>query len=108
MTSESTPVSVRILDKDYNVSCKPDEEDELRASSQLLDERMREIRQIGRVIGTDRIAVMAALNIAHELIQQQHAHTLDLDTTERLQALQNRVEGVLAETTTLDEPEKSV
>lgn len=108
MSEEPTPVNVRILDKDYFVSCEPHEEDELRASSQLLDQRMREIRQAGRVIGTDRIAVMAALNIAHELIQQQNARNLDPDTSERLLALQNRVEGALAETTALDEPVKSV
>ena len=108
MTAEPTPACVRILDKDYYVSCEPDEEDELRASSQLLDQRMREIRQAGRVIGTDRIAVMAALNIAHVLIQHQHAHNRDLDTAERLLALQQRVEDVLTETTALDEPEKSV
>jgi len=108
MTTEPTPVSVCILDKDYYVACEPHEEAELRASSQLLDQRMREIRQAGRVIGTDRIAVMAALNIAHELIQHQHAHHRDLDTAKRLQALQERVEGVLAETTGLDVPEESV
>ncbi len=108
MSEEATPVRVRILDKEYQVACKPEEESELRDSAQLLDERMREIRQTGRVIGTDRIAVMAALNIAHELIQHQSARDHDLETTQRLQSLQERVESVLTEAATLDETEESV
>jgi cell division protein ZapA (FtsZ GTPase activity inhibitor) len=71
MSQEPIAVSVRILDKEYRVSCGPDEEEGLRESARMLDQRMREIRQTGRVIGVDRIAVMAALNIAYELIQSR-------------------------------------
>ncbi|WP_242445628.1 cell division protein ZapA [Chromatium okenii] len=63
----------------------------------MLDQRMREIHKHGRVIGTDRIAVMAALNIAHEFIQLQRIRpTLDEDSAERLQRLQMQITTALA------------
>jgi cell division protein ZapA len=68
--SESNPlVKVQILGKEYPVSCDPDEQHELLLAARYLDEKTREIRDGGRIIGTERIAVMAALNIAHELLQ---------------------------------------
>jgi len=68
--SESTPpVKVQILGKEYPVSCEADEQHELLLAARYLDEKTREIRDGGRIIGTERIAVMAALNIAHELLQ---------------------------------------
>ena len=61
-------VTVCILDRDYQVACNTGEEESLRAAAAYLDEKMREIRNRGSVIGVDRIAVMAALNIANELL----------------------------------------
>ena len=63
-------VTVTILDRDYQVSCKPDERDALLNSARYLNDKMREIKASGSVIGLERIAVMAALNIAHELLQE--------------------------------------
>lgn len=62
-------VTVNILDKDYQVSCPSDQEAELIVSASYLDKQMRSIRENGKVIGLERIAVMAALNISHELLQ---------------------------------------
>jgi cell division protein ZapA len=73
VSNEAVQVSIRILDKEYRIACEPREQDGLRESARLLDGKMREIRKTGRVIGTDRIAVMAALNIAHDLFQLQRA-----------------------------------
>jgi cell division protein ZapA len=61
-------VTVSILDKDYQVSCKPDEVAALRQSAQHVDQKMREVKQTSAILGLDRIAVMAALNIANEYI----------------------------------------
>lgn len=98
MSQEPTPVTVRILDKDYMVACEPEEKEGLLTSAHHVDERMREIRKTGRVIGTDRIAVMAALNLAYELLQQgQKAPGLDTKTSERLAALHGRLDAALAE-----------
>ncbi len=71
MTGVSLPntVTVRILDKDYQVACPPEQEAQLVMSAKYLDKQMRGIRDSGKVIGLERIAVMAALNIGYELLQ---------------------------------------
>ncbi len=63
-------VSIRILEKEYQVACPADEKDNLMASAELLNKKMREIRDSGKVVGLDRVAVMAALNMANELLQR--------------------------------------
>jgi cell division protein ZapA len=72
--SESVPVNVQILDKEYMISCPVEEKDALLQSAKVLNERMREVRDGGKVLGTERIAVMAALNIVHELLRHQDHH----------------------------------
>jgi cell division protein ZapA len=62
-------VAVKILDKEYQVACPEDQEADLLVSSKYLDKQMRDIRDTGKVIGLERIAVMAALNISYELLQ---------------------------------------
>lgn len=62
-------VSVHILDKDYQVACPEGQQEDLMISARYLDRQMRTIRDTGKVIGLERIAVMAALNISHELLQ---------------------------------------
>jgi cell division protein ZapA len=90
VSQASEPVSVRILDREYTVGCAPDERDSLLAAAKLLDARMREIRSGNRMAALDRVAVLAALNLAHELKQlQEQADERDralrraLDTLER-------------------------
>jgi len=109
MSQEPIPVAVRILDKEYRVACQPHEQEGLLESARLLDHRMREIRQTGRVIGTDRIAVMAALNIAHELIETRRGREQTGEETERrLSSLQNRLAEALASQHQLDARQESV
>nr|WP_324256983.1 cell division protein ZapA [Cellvibrio fontiphilus] len=67
-------VFVKILDKEYQVACPREERQALMESAQLLDERMKAIRGTGAVIGLERIAVMAALNLSHELLQAKTAN----------------------------------
>lgn len=62
-------VIVRILDREYQVACPPEERNALQDAAKQLDQRMRDIRSSGHVIGLERIAVMAALNLSHELLQ---------------------------------------
>jgi len=69
MKTEPELVTVRILDKEYRIACGEGEREALIASAYHLDARMREIHNSGKVVGMDRIAVMAALNIAHEFLQ---------------------------------------
>jgi cell division protein ZapA len=109
MSQDPIPVTVRILDKEYRVACEPDEQEGLIESARMLDHSMREIRQTGRVIGTDRIAVMAALNISHELIQlKQQQQGMDEESDRRLRALQERMADALAEQRQLDAREETV
>ena len=94
---------VSILDRDYGVSCPPQDVDDLKRSAHLLDERMREIRRSGKIVGLDRIAVMAALNIAHDLIKAQSelAH-YDRITEKQLTKLNDKIERALAAARQLD------
>jgi cell division protein ZapA len=67
--TQPNTVTVKILDKDYQVALPEDQEAELMVSAKYLDKQMRSIRDSGKVIGLERIAVMAALNISHELLR---------------------------------------
>ena len=69
--SKDNSLSINIMDKDYRVACPPEEQASLRASAEFLNEKLNEIRNRGSVIGTERIAIMAALNLAHELLNCQ-------------------------------------
>jgi cell division protein ZapA len=69
--SQFSQVTIRILEKEYNVACPAEEKPALVASAELLNHKMREIRDSGKVVGLDRVAVMAALNLANELLKAQ-------------------------------------
>jgi cell division protein ZapA len=62
-------VTIKILEKEYHVACPADEKAALLTSAELLNNKMREIRDSGKVVGLDRVAVMAALNLANELLK---------------------------------------
>jgi cell division protein ZapA len=97
VTSEATRVSIRILEKEYHVACPPEERRALIDSAELLNSRMREIRDSGKVVGLDRIAVMAALNITNEYLRTKgRDDSLETDVTDRLRSLRERVEMALA------------
>jgi len=90
------PLSVRILEKEYFVACPPDERTALLDSAELLNTRMKEIRDSGKIVGLDRIAVMAALNLAHEIIKlRSRDQGSEQETTHRLRSLRERVEAAL-------------
>ncbi len=96
-------VSVRILEKEYQVSCPANERTDLLDSAEVLNAKMRDIRDSGKVVGLDRIAVMAALNMANELLHAQ-AKDKDLEGNlgNRLKLISDRVESVLGESQQLD------
>ena len=89
-------ISVRLLDREYQVACPPDQRTELLDSAEFLDARMREVRDSGTAVGLDRIAVISALNLANELIRMRREGTsLDLELGSRLKDLRERVEMAL-------------
>jgi cell division protein ZapA len=91
-----TRVSVRLLDREYQVACPADERSDLLDSAEYLDAKMREVRDSGKVVGLDRIAVISALNLANELIKlRRNGSAVDTDLGARLRTLRERVETAL-------------
>jgi len=91
-------VTISILGKELMVACPDDERESLAAAARYLDQRMREIQDSGKVIGTERCAVMAALNLSNELLQlRQQFSGVPAEFDARLQALHGRIEAVLQE-----------
>ena len=89
-------ISVRIMDREYVVACAYDERSALLDAAEFLNVRMREIRDTGKVVGLDRIAVMVALNLAHEFLKGRDREAkLDNGVGHRVRALRERVEGAL-------------
>ena len=99
--SSSNSVTVHILDKEYSIICPLEERSNLVSAARYLDGKMREIRSSGKVIGADRIAVMAALNITHDLLHKQEAPetTASGNTREQVRNLLDRVDQALADDT---------
>ena len=91
--SQNEPVSVRILDREYTVGVEPAERDSLTAAARMLDARMREIRGNNRMAAIDRVTVLAALNLAHELEQLRHENVLrDREIARTLVELNHRID----------------
>jgi len=103
MTEKIAQVSIRILDKEYQVACPAEERTDLLDSAEILNNKMREIRDSGRIVGLDRIAVMAALNMANDLIHTRvRDEKLESDLSQRLKSMVDRVDDALSATQQLD------
>ena len=90
-------ISVNILDKEYRVSCPPEEQEALQKAARYLNEKMRDIRAGGKVIGIERIAVMAALNLSYELMQNRDkAETEQADTQTHINQLLGKLDHALS------------
>lgn len=94
--SKANPMRIHILGKEYLVACPDDEREALFASAEFLTEKMKEIQATGKVVGVDRIAVMAALNMAHELLEQRHSKDdHQFDVSKRIRVLQDKIDVAL-------------
>jgi len=94
--SEAKPASVTILDKEYLIACSDKERELLNDAASLLNERMQEVKTSGKIIGTERIAVLAALNIAHEMLaykKENEGYTSNVDGVVR--RLQEKIDDAL-------------
>ncbi len=92
MTDALKPVIIYILGKEYKIACPPEERNDLMNNAQILDEQMRKIQDAGKVIGADRIAVLAALNLAHELSQLQKQNA---DWQRQVDRLRHKIDDML-------------
>ena len=96
MSSESVPVNVEILDKEYMISCPPDEKEALLESAKILNERLKQTREGGKVLGTERMAVMTALNIIHEYAQLERAQRQSsAEIDEKIKRLQSKIRAAI-------------
>ena len=88
-------LKINILDKEYQVNCAPEEREALEYSAQLLNYKMEEIRRGSHIIGLERIAVMAALNLAHDLIRTEHSVKQNSDASGLLSSMDSKLNSVL-------------
>jgi cell division protein ZapA len=94
--SKPLAINISILDKEYKIACPSGEQPALLASAEYLDNKMREVRDSGSIIGSERIAVITALNIAHELLNSnQQSDKLDKGLSPRLKNLENKISEAL-------------
>ncbi len=97
MAPDPAPVNVSILDRDYLVACEPHEKAPLLEAAALLDGRMRALRAQSRGSNTERVAVMAALTLAHEFLElSANARVSDGSLSENVASLQRKLDGALA------------
>lgn len=94
----SEPISVEILDREYQFACQPGERAALKAAALFLDERMREIKNAGRLMALERIAVMTALNLSDELLKLQKVEKHRQENVDnRIRMLVNELDDALDE-----------
>jgi len=103
MNDRNVRVSVRILEKEYQVACLPEERSELLDSAEFLNNKMKEIRDGGNIVGLDRIAVVAALNLSHELLKlRNRGDAAQGDVGRKVRQMRERVETALSKSQQLD------
>ena len=96
MSNSQAQVSIRILEKEYQVACPSSEKSDLIAAAELLNRNMRDIRDRGKVVGLDRVAVMAALNLANEVIKfRSRDEELNNTVGSRIESLRDKLDTAL-------------
>jgi len=93
----SKGVNISIMGRDFSVACPPDEQEDLLSAARHLDTNMKEIQKKGKIIGAERCAIMAALNITNELLKLQRSTAGQDQVGQRLESLQERIDDVLKE-----------
>ena len=97
MSSSVKPITVAIMDKEYVVGCAEDERESLFASGEFLNRNLREQRDSGKVIGSERVAVMAALNIAHEYLDYRRRNeNVANDMVDGIERIHRKIQSALS------------
>ena len=100
---QSTSVQVKILDKDYQVNCPPSDREALMKSARYLDENMRKIKGRGNIHGAEKIAVMAALNITHDMLRKNRLiNETRHVTAQQIKAIEDKIDVAIASTRQLE------
>jgi cell division protein ZapA len=96
--ADDAPISIRILDKEYLIACPPNERADLQRAATLLNGRLRESRETGKPIGTERLLMMTALNLANDLAKlQARDERMTADFGSRDKTMRERVERALVQ-----------
>ncbi|MBI5626789.1 MAG: cell division protein ZapA [Nitrosomonadales bacterium] len=102
MNGKTKTLDIKLLDRELRIACPEEERAELLDAVAYLDKRMREIRDAGKIVSVERIALMAALNITHELLTTKIGRGVDLsDFKRRMDSMQSAIDQALAEQDTL-------
>jgi len=96
MSKDTIPVTIQILEKEYKISCPQGEHDSLLASARNVNDNMMKVREGGKALSADRVAVMAAINIAHELVKNKEKPNIDEGFIARIDAMQESIDSVLS------------
>ena len=101
--TDAQPINISILDKDYKVACPPGEQSALLESAKYLDNKMREVRDSGNIMGSERIAVITALNMANDLLRSINVDKeLGKELPPRLKDLESKISRVLEQARQLE------
>jgi len=98
---QSKGINISIMGRDFSVACPPEEQEDLMDAARYLDKNMKEIQKTGKIIGAERCAIMAALNITNDLLQLRRATAGQEKVQERLDSLQERIDEVLRDAESL-------
>lgn len=93
--NDTIPVTIRILEKEYKISCPQGEHDSLLTSARNVNDNMIKVRESGKALSADRVAVMAAINIAHELVKNNEQPKIDNNLAGRIDKMQQSIDSVL-------------
>ncbi|MEZ7831534.1 MAG: cell division protein ZapA [Gammaproteobacteria bacterium] len=97
MSEESTSVQVKIMDKEYQVNCPPSDKEALIKSARYLDENMSKIKGRGNIHGVEKIAVMAALNITHDMLRKNRLiNETRHATAQQVQGIETKIDSAIA------------
>jgi cell division protein ZapA len=108
MTDDVKPITVTILDKEYIVGCAENEREALFSSVEFLNNKMQEQRDSGKVIGAERVVVMAALNVTHEYLEyRRHNETMSSDIGAGIDRIQSKINSALSQGRTFELTEAS-
>jgi len=96
VSSETVKITISIMGKEYQLACPVDEQQRLQQAAQNLDQQMRVIRDNGKVVGLDRIAIMAAVNLSHQLLIEQDKQVPDTHKEQHFKSMNYKLDLALS------------
>lgn len=95
MNEDTIPVTIKIHEKEYKISCPQGEHESLLTSAKMVNDNMKVVREGGKALSADRVAVMAAINIAHDLVQNNSAPQAGSDLHDRIDSMQAAIDRII-------------